>query len=203
MRLSRLLSRSALACALAFSFTACDSNDDEDDDAVANVATGTISGDLSGSFSGNGYFGVVEEEGESEFDIVLFDGNLDAYTENGEFIAFGRGNASRPGEGTYSIEDVFSDDDLPESDFIALYKSPGAPEGGSTRYILSESGEIRITSSSADRLQGTYTFTGPSGSLQDIFTGGAGSATVRGSFVAFRDDDVPSGAGSFTVAVVD
>ena len=200
MRLHRILSRGVLACALAFSLTACDSNDDDNDDdgGSGNTATGTISGDFSGSFSGNGYFGSDEEE----FDIVLFDGNLTAYTENGEYIIFGRDNQSRPGEGTYSIEDVFADD-LPGSDFIAVYKGPGSPEGASTRYVFSESGEVRITSSSADRIVGTYTFTGPSGSLQDIISEDTGSSTVSGSFTATRVNNLPSGPGTFTATVVD
>ena len=198
MRFSRLLSRAALACALAFSLTACDSNDD-DDDVINNVATGTISGDFSGSFSGNGYFASDSEE----FDILLFSGNLDAYTENGEFVFFGRGNRSVPGEGTYSVEDVLpillGGDDIPGSDFVAFYKGPGSPEGGSTRYIFSESGEVRITSSSADRIQGTYTFTGPSGSILTP----TGSSTISGTFTASREENVPAGANTFTATIVD
>ena len=195
MRFHRILSRGALACALAFSLTACDSNDDDNDDdgGSGNAATGTISGSISGNFSGNGYFSNDSEE----FAIVLFNGNINAYTENGEFLVFVRENSSRPGQGTYAI-----DDGATGSDFLAVYKSPGSPGGTSTRFVFGESGEIQITASSASEVRGTYTFTGPSGTITDLSTS-PGSSTVSGSFTAsFVDpDDFPGDAGDTFTAV--
>ena len=191
MRFYQLLSRTALACALAFSLTACDSNDDEDDEGGSSTATGTISGEISGSFSGNAYF--FSENGD--FGILFYDGEPESLEEEDEYVQFFRSNGSRPGTGDYDILDFLTVaffDGNTGSDFVAVYKGIGAFDGATTRLVLSEGGEVTISESNDNRLRGTYSFSGFTGIGND---GGSGSAQMSGSFSATRieAEDLPGG----------
>lgn len=169
---------------LILSFAACDSADDGDGDGngggVLGDANVTIDGDVEGSLSGSAVFGM--DAPNNNFGIALFEGDFIA-TPTGEFVFIGY-EGGRPGEGEYQISNDESD-----SVFVGVYTSDASnPTGGTL--ISAQNGTLTITSSSSDRVVGSFTFTGP------VFsgTGTQGTATVAGSFDAelVEESDFPT-----------
>lgn len=170
-----------LSLFLALSFTACDSAE-EDGGSVIGDADVTIRGDLEGSLSGSAVFGTDPDDPNDNFGIAIFEGEL-ATTPTGEFIVMSY-DGGRPGEGTYQISSTST-----ESIFFGVYTTDASnPTGGSI--VSATSGTLMITSSSSDRVAGSFTFTGP------VFsgTGTQGTATVEGTFDAelVEESDFPT-----------
>lgn len=169
-----------LLCLLTLSFTACDSDSDGDGGgnggggggSTIGSASVTVSGAFTSSFSGNAAFGVNEDG--SSFSLVLFEGNVTAGVPTGEFAGLGR-SGDRPTEGVYQIGGSAS-----AMVFSGAYGSDAsAPTSGT--FVVPSSGTLTITSSSGERVAGSFTFTG------QAFTGTGGmlgTATVEGTFSA-------------------
>ena len=180
----RLSFRLLFTLLLVLPITACDSDGDGDGDGNGNgtnigSSSITVSGGVSSSFDGSAVFGVAEDG--SSFSIGIFEGALPtAGNLNGELVAFGRSEGGRPATGTYS----FSPSDM---DFAGGYVSDFANTTSGT-FVPASSGTLRITSSSSDRVAGSFTFSG-----QAISGGGpAGAVTVEGTFSAEFATNVPS-----------
>lgn len=186
MRRFSLLPALLLSVALTFSLTACDSNDDDNDNGggtnVGNSSV-TVTGDITDSFSGNAYFVVDEEDEDVNFAIALISGAI-TNPNSGQVVALGR-DGGRPGTGTYTIDTEGTNTDF---------------HGGYTNYedesdfsgVVADSGTLQITSSSASRIVGTFTFTGRAID-SDAPMDTTRTATVEGDFEAeFIDtDNVP------------
>lgn len=168
---------------LLLPLAACDSDGDGDGDGNGNgtnigSSSVTISGGFSSSFDGSAVFGVADDG--SSFSIGIFEGALPTSGNlNGDLVAFGR-NGDRPSPGTYS----FAPNDM---DFAGGYVSDFANTTSGT-FVAASSGTLTITSSSSDRVAGSFTFTG-----QAVSGGGpVGAVTVAGTFSAEFATNVPS-----------
>lgn len=171
-----------LSLLLVLPFAACDSDGDDDGNGNGNGDIGdadvTISGDVEGSFSGNAYF-VDDSNEDVDFAIGLFSGSITT-PNTGQIVVLGL-DGDRPDEGTYEIG---ADEDDTTLSGVYLDYTDGAT---SATLVIAQSGTLTISSSSSDRVVGTFTFTGQATS------GGAGSlgtATVTGSFTAEFIEDV-------------
>ncbi len=152
-----------LGLALTLSLTACDSSDDDDDNGGGPGGGGnlgsysaTLGGDLSGSISGNAFFSVVEDEevpGGRVFVLWLIDGPLSGTSATGEYVSFVR-YSDRPGTGAHPIGQDLEDGD----DTIAAYFNMQNQSAGVM--FVSESGALTLTTSSSNRVAGSFTFTG-------------------------------------------
>jgi hypothetical protein len=170
---------------LAFTFAACDSADEDGNgDGNGNGNGGsligesnvTITGDIESSFSGSAIF-INSDDNDGDFTIALFEGTLDFEGTFEQFtlpidrvVGFAY-EGDRPAEGDYQISSLPT-----ESIFEGVYIHESDP--GS--FALATSGTLTITSSSSDRLVGSFRFTGP------VFTdtGTQDTATVEGTFDA-------------------
>lgn len=122
--------------------------------------TATVSGAASRSLSGQAGFLVTT----NLFSIALNNGS-----GNGS-IQFSR-LAGVPAAGTYSLDASAAQN---SGAFAAIYS------GGAQENYVSTSGSLTITSSSADRVKGSFNFTGTGGAS------GTASVTITGSFDAPR-----------------
>lgn len=122
--------------------------------------TATVSGAASKSLSGQAGFLVTT----NLFTIAL---NNTAGTGSIQFSRL----AGVPAVGTYQLD---ANAEPSSGAFVAIYSG-----GGQENYIAS-TGSLTITSSSADRIAGTFSFTGTGG------TSGSASVSVSGSFDAPR-----------------
>jgi hypothetical protein len=171
---------------LIFTFTACDS-DGDDGDGNGNGNGNTVgdsevmvSGAVTDSFSGGAIFG-ADDDG-SDFGLALFEGNLaTGGLPSGAFVAFAR-EEGLPPEGTYALGE--EDGDMVIS---GGYASDFSGIIGAT-IVASESGTITITSSSSDRIAGSFSFTGPA----ENSSGELGEATVSGTFDADLASTLPT-----------
>ncbi len=171
---------------LLLPLAACDSNDgDGDGDGGGGGSIGsasiTVSGGISSSFDGSAAFGVAEDG--TSFSIGIFEGALPTSGNvTGELIGIGR-NGDRPAVGTYAFNPTTTG-----ADFVGAYISDVAnPTSGS--FVSSASGTLTITSSSSDRVAGSFSFSGQGLSG----TGGPlGTVTVSGDFSAEFASNVPS-----------
>ena len=142
--------------------------------------TATVSGALSRSFSGVATFsaGTDPETGESAWVLYLSTGgnNPTAATDLIWFAGIGA-----PSEGTKSVTDLAETGDLPEGG-VGGFVFVTDQSAGTIGTFLSQSGELRINSLSASRMDGTFTFTadGTIASQPPV----EGSITVQGSFQA-------------------
>ena len=142
---------------------ACGCNGPTEPESALFIAT--VAGDVNGTFGGQARFldeGVV---------ISLFHGNLSGRYD---LIRFDRRSSAAPGVGTFTIAGVGAG---PE-DFVAEYEhaSEGADAIETTTYF-SLSGSLTITSATADRIEGSFSFEG-------IGPGIGRTVTVQGSFEA-------------------
>lgn len=162
----RLIKPSAfllLAIAFTFSLSACDSggSNEEDDDDISEVDDGeaavSIDGDPSGSFDGYAYFFDVvdEEEGEPYFGLMLNNTDSETPGQSGQFIWIAR-QSSRPSSGQYDFATIDEETtDLQSDQFVAVALSI-VEEDNTTAYYLSHGGTLTITSSSDDRVAGSF-----------------------------------------------
>jgi hypothetical protein len=188
-----------LALVLIAGLSACDSSDSNDDD-NGEAPPQTISMSIGGSeVELNAFFasGTDPETGEDAFLIYLTEASdLSGGTgfQSGDaFGVIGR-SSSRPGTGTYSIADVTleNSNELLRDQFAFVYF-----EGIGTqnqRFVLSNGGDLEITTSSSSRVAGSFEIDGAS-----ITFGNTGfteeDVTIEGSFDAsnapfFIPDDV-------------
>lgn len=119
----------------------------------AGTFTATVTGDLSLTLTGEAVFGTQSDSSGSLFGIGLVRGDANSFDT--DIIVIGRGNTTRPGIGTYDIVSALcgncTDDDFDAALAIVRPDDVGA--------YLSESGTLTITSSSAERIEGTATVT--------------------------------------------
>lgn len=147
--------------------------------------TATVSGDLALSLSGTAVFGADEQQGQKFFVIILLRGepgsiDLDA-------IAITRNDTLPPGPGTYDINPVDCDT-CGDEDFGAAFVTIRPAAFG---VFESQSGSFTVTSTSQDRLEGSFTFLA---TLNELFSFGdinAENIQLQGSFNA-RLDEIPN-----------
>ena len=172
-----------LLCFILLPLAACDSDSDGDGDGNGGTigsANVTVSGAFSDSFSGNAAFGVGEDG--NGFSLALFEGRLTTGgTTSGGLVGIGR-TAGRPGEGTFQITASGS-----AMDFAGAYASDFSNASGGT-FVGSATGALTITSSSSERVAGSFTFTGQAAST----SGPVGEVTVQGTFSADLASTIPS-----------
>ncbi|NNF03664.1 MAG: hypothetical protein HKN17_04275 [Rhodothermales bacterium] len=181
MTMWRLISNLCLAFILVTSFSACDSGNGDDGDDGGNggnlfQANITISGDVQDSFSGFAAF-AEDGDGDGGFIIFIYQGEF-SVVPSGRIVAVGHDTAS-PGQGTFTIN---------EEDYYGAYASDLSSVTTGT-FISGDSGQLNITSSSSDRLSGSFSFTG------EVVQNAAvqGTATVSGTFTAeqFSPGEIP------------
>jgi hypothetical protein len=182
-----------LSLLFAFTFTACDSDGDDDNgngngNGTVGDASVTVSGDLTDSFSGNAFFLVDENNGELDFALVLSSGAITSPNQ-GRFVALQR-EGDRPVPGTYTIDTDDGTEVTFNGGYLNFEESPGEISGA--LFVSADSGTLEITSSSADRVVGTFTFTGQVVDLSNP-TDTSRTATVQGQFEAqlVEEGDVP------------
>ena len=134
--------------------------------------TATVSGDLNASLSGDAVFGVGLAIGSvSGWSVWLLEGS---FLADYDLIRIDRDSDAAPGVGTFAITGGGAGPD----DFSAEYEH-GVEEGGNTDITgyTSVSGSLTVTSATADRIEGSFTFTGNGPSPGQ-------TVTVQGSFSA-------------------
>lgn len=153
----------------------------------------SVSGGLTSSFNGVAFWSVIEEDEDLDgpmFILLIINGSIeDLENEQYEAVLVG-GEGVRPGLGTYPLRDFAGDGE--EGVYDGIYVRSQAQN---FVFVTSESGSMVITGSSAQRLEGTLSFTGAAFS----FAGPLGSeATISGGFNAMFIDpsDVPDDAGA-------
>ena len=187
-KIHRLLS-AALIAMLALTTAACDSTDgDDDNDQQLGTFNLEISGDAEASFDGFAFFGEAEdpETGDNVF-VIYFSESENLGTQAARYAFIGR-NAGRPGTGTFSVVALDQGgDDIPEDEFVMIV-SLGATPTSAISY-LSNGGEISITSSSSNRLEGSFDINATGLQFDGTETQEL-NVTVEGSFDAIGNDNV-------------
>src|SRR5690606_9144513 len=136
---------------------ACDSDGDDDDNGNGNGQIGnasvTVSGDIEATFSGgNAFFFVDDEDDDLGFGIGLFSGAITNPTA-GQSVGFGR-DGGRPAPGTYAID--AEDAGVEFTGGYVNYEGTGGDPTGAT-VVVAQTGTLTITSSSNDRVVGSFT----------------------------------------------
>ena len=177
MRFRHLLSRGALACALAFflaacavGFAGCDSGDDSDPDGSSVV---TVAGSDAASFRGNAVFVVDEDEEGTDVLVILFEGRPQDLDDDDDFVGIVFDGRSGVSEGDYDIGAFSNQSD--DDDLLVIYQRRGRIEVGLR-------GDLDVTSSSSNRLSASYEF-----EAGQPFSTEPGTE-VYGSFAAVRVD---------------
>ena len=157
----RVMSRGALALTSLALLAACgDGPTPPRPEPSAGSFTATVSGAASKSLSGQAGFVVTT----NFFSIALSNSS-----GNGS-IQFSR-LAGVPATGTYQLDASAAQN---SGAFAAIYS------GGAQENYVSTGGSLTITASSADRVKGSFNFTGTGG------TSGTATVTITGSFDAPR-----------------
>jgi hypothetical protein len=163
------------ACVLVLS---CNGDASGPDDSSFTV---TITGDTTFSFEGEALFGVSTTNGRDHW-VLLFTrglfGGLDF-----DAVAIGRNESATPiGVGVHTIEDATSD--APDGEDIEGIYTLARSSDGSIASYGSVLGSLTISSATADRIQGEFSFSaefvlavGPS--FRDVR-----NVTIAGSFAA-------------------
>ena len=162
-----VLRATALVSALAL--VACSSDDPTNPGGVNGSFSATITGGVTASFSGVAIQGEADvEQGQPGWVLLLGDASTGA---NSIFIVH---YGSRPTNGTYQLIDLIQEF-LPGDWGAVIFLDDGTtiPYAG-----FSLSGTVTITSSSPDRVEGTYNFQVSDGGLPPVV------ATVTGTFSA-------------------
>jgi hypothetical protein len=175
-----MMKRTGLALLATLVLAACGGDNtgpDGDGNGDGNGATSskvTVSGGVTATYEGTAGFAGAEntEDGTSFFAIA---GGEEAEESTNAFM-FVRDNSARPGTGDY----VIGDSDENENVFGGIVTT-------GDWLIGAESGTLKITSSSSDRIKGTFSFTGTAISAEN--TDGV-EVTVTGTFDAMGDDEV-------------
>jgi hypothetical protein len=115
--------------------------------------TATVTGDLSMTLTGEAVFGTQTDSTGTSFGVALIRGDPNSF--NSDIIVIGRANEARPASGTYDIV-ATPCGTCTEDDFDAALAIVRPSDFGA---YLSESGTLTITSSTADRLEGSATVT--------------------------------------------
>lgn len=176
-----------LLAALA-TLAACGGDDNtgpDGNDGGSNSATFqmTLDGDIDHSMTGPVAFAGQPADPETETPALFAIGGGTAQedTPNSGAFAFFRENEARPGTGEYEIGSV---DDENGDIFYAIIFT-GTDE--TLRAWGSESGTLKITKSTSDRLEGSFTFTATGG----LITGpGDETVTITGTFKAVHGSNV-------------
>jgi len=149
--------------ALAFLLSSCGGDDDPsgpngDPQGTLGTFSATFTGDIAATTSGSAIFASIQGEG--------FGLSFTSSTQSATFT-IARNTSGRPGQGSVNIGDG-SEGDVQGVLYV----------GGVINNVtfVSTSGTLTITSSSASRLQGTFSF--------QAATGASGTTTVTGSFNA-------------------
>lgn len=188
--LKRLTSIATIAF-LALALTACDSggdNDDDDNNQPPGSFAIVVTGDTDFELDGFAFFGEAEdpETGEDVF-VIYFSENANPSSTQGTWAFVGR-NSARPGTGTFTFVNGELDDEIPAEQFV-LVMNVGSGGAGSSTFV-SDSGELTITSSSSNRVEGSFDVTATG---FQVTGGGAGeelSVSIEGSFDAIGSDDI-------------
>jgi hypothetical protein len=174
----------------------CDSNDPGLPDSFGPGQGGiTVTGGVTSSFSGIAFWSVFDDgDGGPDFGLIILNGTFEDL-ENPQFEGvIVTGYAERPTSGTHQLFD-FTDGEGDE--YEAVYVRSTSAAG---TFVTSESGSMIITTSNAQRLEGTLSFTGTPFTFQGPLSS---AATVTGGFNAqfideseFPDDDLLAGLAS-------
>jgi hypothetical protein len=141
LKLSRTIARTALLGTIA----GCN-GDSPTDAGVAGLGTASVkvTGAASRSFSGNAAFN-LNVLGSNEFSLVL------AGSDGSSEVAVQTKNSTRPGPGSITLGDSRS------GQYAELTFEDA---GGKVRFFLSLTGQLTITTSSAQSMRGTISFRG-------------------------------------------
>jgi hypothetical protein len=167
--------RAALVAALTLA--ACGNDGDNGMGPGQGQFEADVSGGVTASFTGTAFHGEATDPNTQDEGWVLVLSSGDPNNLNSVFVVR---LAGRPGTGTYALIDVSTSGDLDDGDWAAIVTvSVG---GQLTYFAASVSGSVTITSSSGERVRGTFTMqvTGqdPSNPQQ------MANATVTGAFDA-------------------
>ena len=174
------LRTSALALFAAVALAACGKDSTGPKLANGSFKAGSTGG-VARSFSGDAIFGSDDTEEGSAFVIDMLG--------DAEFVILGRTNQTRPAAGTYALADISGTTQPTADQFfgLAIFENAGSDtELG----FASTGGQLKITTSTATRMVGTFTMTG-------VCTGCATNATdmnveLSGSFNAISVDGTPA-----------
>ena len=177
---------------LLVGLSACDSTDSNDDPGdmppeTASVTVGESNLEL------NAFFAEGEDPETGEQGFVIYLTELDNLDSSSQFAtssgAFMGTQGSRPSPGTYTFADLSledEDDDLLQNQFGFVFWEIGG-EGFPSQIVVSNSGDLNITTSTSDLVAGSFEIDATAGSFK-----GEGFSeeeiTVTGDFNAGQVD---------------
>jgi hypothetical protein len=179
--MSRLVFSLILTCGLLL-LTSCDTTDPDPDpghdlpDAAPGEGHAAVSGGITTEFSGQAFWTILNEgTSDAAFAVGVFRGAIEDVDFNDFEMVAVIGGATRYGVGNHSL-----------ASGNAFYSSHD-------RVAFSTSGVLTITTSTAERVAGWLTFSGPAATE----TQSLGNVSVAANFDAFyvHPDDLPEGEG--------
>lgn len=158
--------------------------DDDPTSPTESRFTAQAEGAVTTSFDGAAFFGQGQDaQGEPVFTIVL------ATALGEQIIGFARPGTSRPAVGEYTL---VASEERPADQWYGVYlRGTGDTV---TDLFVSSVGTLRITSSSSQRLEGTFEFVGQRLSTTGTPTEDPVEATFTGSFEAIPDARFAAGS---------
>jgi hypothetical protein len=138
----------------------------------------TVSGDITLSFSGSAYYG-DGDDGTTDGGFAVVMGLLD--TQPKAWVGIGRELPGEPAVGKYPLFDSFNGEtEATPADFkAAAHFSNGDAEDD---VCAATGGEVEITSSSSDRVKGTFTATMTCVPMLHQIDGPTKDVTITGTF---------------------
>ncbi|MFO8231038.1 MAG: hypothetical protein R6U20_00080 [Longimonas sp.] len=192
---TRSLGLLTLAFALLFSLSACDSTDsNEDDDGPGDTPPETVNMSIGDDeVEMNAFFATGENPDTGEEGFVIYFTESDNVTGEQDLLsgsaAFMGREGPLPSPDTYTFADLSideQDNDLIQDQFGFVYWEYEG-EGFPSRIVVSNSGELTITSSGSDRVAGSFEIN----ATENTFTGDGfreEEVTMSGNFDAGRVD---------------
>ncbi len=164
------LSRLSLLALLLLGLAACDSGDPDDAPGFGGKASVKVTGAVAKTFSARAIFTLVTEDGKTYFNLLLADKMIG---EDAAHAVLLQRLGQRPAVGTYAVDGA---------DVLGLYMGESGEEDD--WIVGADAGELKITRSAADVVEGTFSFTG-------FLFGSEDEVTVTGSFEAKYVEDAP------------
>lgn len=181
----------SLCIVVLLMLSGCDSNSIDDDDQngpqLGQQFSLDISGDVEQTMDGSAFFGEADDPDSGAEVFAVYLTESDGATGGASMWAVVGRAGDRPGTGTYSFVDASEEDEYPADEFV-LSASIGSDATDVSTFV-SQGGELTITESSSNRVEGTIDvdatgFHVVDDEVQEL------DVTIVGSFEAVGSSDI-------------